>query len=252
LVAICSTAFAISGASNLNGNYEYVVEGKGRLILDDGGKIVGTIKPDEDIKKLGFQDNAKKKIKGIEDGLAIRRRALAKVKLDVKYQIIKGAKEVNLTAYISDIELVRRVIGKEEPSASEILDATVYSPNICCGNVYAGHIFLTKETGRVEVGKIVFGCGQCLILYAGDFDGDCNPELGFRPVVLSAPEPKECCYFERPCNNHRPSPCNPCGGQNVNVDVNVHVSTSTSYNDCVRYSGCDGGRRPRNSCNSCD
>ena len=255
IVLVCSCALAISGASDLKGTYEYVVQGKGMLILDSGGKIVGTIKPDEDCLRLGFQDNAKKKIRGIEDGMAVRRRALAKVKLDARYQIIKGAKEVKLNICISDFETVKEIIGKEEPTATEILDATVFSPGICCGTVYAGHIFLTKETGRFEVGKITFGCGQCLILYAGDFDGDCDLELGFRPVVLSEPEPKDCGPCERPCARpcdrpcygYRPGNCgNSCGGQNVNVHVDVSVSSSGG---CFGYSGSHNrGGRCRSSC----
>ncbi len=241
LVLACfGTAYAITGNDCEREDVEFQESGTAVFILDNAGKICGTLKPCEDIGKLGFQHSNKSNPQGLEDGKAIRRRKLARVRLDEELQVIKGGTALNITVILTDMETVEEIVG-EELTVQNIIDATIYSPNLACdSNTVAAHIFLTRKTNRFQVGTVKFCNGKCLKLYAGNFDCDCDLELGFTAVALEEPEPvcnvQPQCPPKPPCPAIPCTPCTPC--VNVTTTTTTSVTTTTTTTTTVGSGSC--------------
>ena len=231
-LSLCAQAFAISGSTEYNCEAEYVETGVATFLLDSNGRIAGVLKPNEELKKLGFQ-NAKRILKkNLEDGKAIRRRAYVRISLDEDLKVIKGGKDLEITLILTNYELVESLLG-EDFLIDDVIDATIYSPDACSCKPHGAHIFLPQGSGREKVGKIIFKCGGCLDLYVGDFDGDCELEFGFRAVALPAPEEEVPGCIEPP--DHCGPPCQPpC----PTVVVTTTVTTTTTTTVTVGSQGC--------------
>ena len=223
MITVVTSAYAITGAEDDCDGIEFCETGVATFILDDARKICGVLKPNEELKKVGFQKPKNGAPTGLQDGKAIRRRVFARVNLDEDLYIVKGGKELEVTIYLTDYDLVEEIIG--DVTVENIIDATVYSPNLYCEKTYAAHMFLGQNTKRVKVGWVSFKCGKCIDLYAGHFFGDCSMQLGFTAVALKPVE--EC--TEPPCIPPCPPPCHPpcCQCQTCMPQVTVTTTTVT-------------------------
>lgn len=247
LIVSCTTAYAITGYGSAQSDVEFRETGIATFILDNSGKIVGALKPDEDLKKLGFQNCKKSGPTNLEDGKALRRRAYARVILDENYKVIEGGKNIEVTIVLTNYYLVAQILG-DEFTVADIIDATIYSPNLDACNTRAAHMFLPQGSDRVKVGRVIFKCGKCLDLYVGNFDCDCDLELGFRAVVQKEPEKVPGC-IEPPnhCGPIKPA-CNPCGPSVVvttNTEVTTTVVTTVDTTTTTIVTGNDCGHGPK-------
>ncbi|MBR6252520.1 MAG: hypothetical protein IKR04_01575 [Clostridia bacterium] len=234
-LCLCTSAFAISGSDNYGCDAEYVEKGYATFLLDNSGRIAGVLKPNEEIKKLGFQSPSKLAAKYLEDGKAIRRRAFVRIGLDEDFKVIKGGKDIEITLVLYDYDVVASILG-DNFLVDDVIDATIYSPNPCSCKPYGAHMFLQQSVRGEKVGKVVFKCGNCLDLYVGDFDGDCDLELGFRAVAQKAPEeevpgciePPDHCGPCRPCHPGCPHMC-----ITTTTDVTTVVTTTVTTTTTV-------------------
>ena len=226
-ICLCTSAFAISGSGSYDCEGEYVEKGVATFLLDNSGRIAGVLKPNEGLKKLGFQHASKLSAKYLEDGKAIRRRAFIRIGLDEDFKVIKGGKDIEITLVITNYDLVASILG-EGFLVDDVIDATIYSPNPCSCKPYGAHMFMPQGSGREYVGKVIFKCGNCLDIYVGDFDGDCELEIGFRAVPLK-PEPEK----EIPGCIEPPDHCGPCrpchpGCPHMTITTTTDVTTVTT------------------------
>ena len=242
-VLTCTSAFAISGSECAKEEIEYRETGIATFLLDSSGNIIGALKPDEKIGTLNFQKCRRSSPANIKDGQAQRRRKFTRVVLDDDFKVVKGGSCIEVTITLTDLETVEEILG-EEFTVADIIDATIYSPNITCANVKAAHMFMPQGSQRQLVGSIAFKNGTCLGLYAGYFKNGCQLDLGFRPLKVEAPEPKPC----TPCQPCDPCPHNPCIPQcperpqpccpDVNVCTTTVVTTTVTTSTCVSTGGC--------------
>lgn len=235
ILCLCTSAFAITGSNKYDCDAEYVEKGVATFLLDSSGRIAGVLKPGEELKKIGFQNSKKLAAKYLEEGKAIRRRAYVRIGLDNDFRVIKGGKDIEITLVITNYDLVASILG-DDFLVDDVIDATIFSPDPCSCQPYGAHMFLPQGTGREKVGKIIFNCGNCLDLYVGDWDGDCELELGFRAVALKPEpecekvpgciEPPDHCGPCRPCHPGCPHMC-VTTTTNVTTVVNTTVTTTT-------------------------
>ena len=238
-ICLCTCCLAIGNSDNYDcDNVEYKETGIATFLMDNAGRLSGVLKPQEDIKKLGFQTPKRNVPKDLEDGKAIRRHAYVRVCLNDELKVIKGGKDVKATLILTNLKLVESLLG-ENFSIRDVVDATIYSPDICSCKPHAAHMFLPQNSGRENVGKIIFECGGYLDLYVGDFDKDCELELGFRAVAVkgeSCPQQVEGCIEPQdPCG----SPCLPVC-PNINITTTTTVTTTT--NTTITF---NGGCKPK-------
>ena len=235
LLCLIPSALAITGSECDRDDVEFRETGEAIFLLDENGRVCGVLKPNEDLKKVGFQNSKHSSPRGLEDGKALRRRVFVRVNLDDELKVIKGGRKLQVTITLTNADLVREVVG-EELTVESIIDATIYSPNLYCDKPYAAHMFLPQGSGRELVGTVSFCNGTCLKLYVGNFDCDCELELGFTAVANKAPAPKK---QETPCQPQQPCqpqpPCNPC--VTVTTTTTTEVTTTTTTTTTVG-SGC--------------
>lgn len=243
LLFTCSTALAITGTDCYENDYEYCETSVATFLLDNSGRIVGVLRPEEELKKVGYQHTTHKSPTNIENGKATRRRVFAKVTLDDNYEVIKGGTDLEVTITLTNYDLVAEVIGYDFTN-NDIIDATIYSPCLKGCGTYASHMFLPQGSGRVRVGTVKFKSGKCLALYVGNFDGDCDLELGFTAEpVKEEPVCEPPCHPCPPCTppcHHHPQCGTPCT-QPVTVTTTTvtEVTTVTTTTTTVGGYGCN-------------
>lgn len=229
LLCTITPAFAITGNDcHSDCDEEYRDTGCAVFLLDSRGKIIGALKPCEDLKILSMQNSKKKSPTGLQNGRAIRRRAFTRVHLDNDYKVIGGGKKLEVTVVLSNLALVQEILG-DDFTVADIIDATIYSPNMDCANAYATHMFLPKGSNRVRVGTIYFKSGSYLALYAGNFDYDCDLELGFTAEAVPEPEEKIPGCIEPPDHQGPCCPCHPgCPHWTITTTTTVTVITTVT------------------------
>ncbi len=238
MTTLVTSAYAITGADDACDDVEFCETDVATFILDDARKICGVLRPNEELKKVGFQSPSNGVPRGLEDGKAIRRRVFARVNLDDDFRISKGGKNLEVTVTLIDYDLVEEIVG--DVTVQNIIDATIYSPDICSCKPHAAHIFLNVNTGRVKVGWVTFKCGKILDLYAGHFFDDCSMQLGFTAKAVEVKE--ECiepCVPCIPCTPCVPCvPCVPCIPEvTVTTTTTTEVVTTTTTTTTIG-SGC--------------
>lgn len=187
LLLSITTAQAIRGESLCEG----AITGEAVFLLDNSGRILGALAPDEDQLTLrSFQHSARTSPIRIREDQCLRWHAWTPVRLDDQRRVIDGGTTLTIAVQLSDPETVLSIAG--ELTAAAIIDATIYSPNLCAETPRAAHIFLPAKARERQVGKIIFRDGAVLALYVGDFDGDGSPDLGFRALVLAVSDGCHC------------------------------------------------------------
>ncbi|MBQ9267528.1 MAG: hypothetical protein IJ217_04545 [Clostridia bacterium] len=194
LAALLMLVVALVSTSAFAGNCgSYVFSGEATFILDNSGKPIGIKSVSESVEQLGYQSSKVKYPKGIEANGIIRRKALAKVSLQDE-EIVLGGTKLCVTVSIDPdkVELVEMAAG--ELSVQNIINATIYYRGLCDVNSLAGHRFIPSTMGRIPVGTVTFKNGQSVTLFAGDWDCDCELELGFAPgfIKYTTKESSEC------------------------------------------------------------
>ena len=217
LLLSCTSAFAITGDVCPEEAIEFRETGIATFILDNSGRIVGALYPDEKLGTLDFQHSRRHSPTYISFGQTLRRRKFARVELDDSYRITKGGTQLEVTITLTDLEAVEDIIG-EDVSVENIIDATIYSPNLTCANVKAAHMFMPQDSLRRLVGTIAFKDGSCLGIYVGHFRDSVQMDLGFR-ALKTKPKATVC----QPCPViYCPTVCVPT------VNVTTQVTTSTT------------------------
>ena len=189
LTALPSTTFAIKGTDSCN--YDFIETGQACFLLYQNGRLFGAISPDEDMGTTAMQTTSYLSPAWIREGCSLRRHNWTQVKLDENHKIACGGINLRVTIILTDVLAVQSVV--EDMTVANIIDATIYSPNISYPTPKAAHMFLTNRNRDRQVGEVIFANGTVLALYIGDFDGDGAPDLGFKPLVLSSPEENDTC-----------------------------------------------------------
>lgn len=232
LILTCSTAGAIKGASNCT--YEYIESGTATFVLYENARIIGALSPDEDTPTVAIQHACTASPAWIQSQQALRVHCWAKVRLDEELRIVEGGTKLNITILLTDRAAVEAIAG--ELTVENIIDATVYSPNLCAGTPKAAHMFLKPLNRERQVGVIIFASGAELALWMGDFDGDGERDLGFVALVREVEKPK-------PAETPKPTatPCQQTQGKSccrktVSISLQVCVKVCVSVN--VGIGGC--------------
>ena len=251
LVGVVTTAGAVTqGCNPCDDEAVYRETSVETFLVDNSGRLTGTIEPCEDLKLVGFQSTTKKAPVNIEDGMAVRRRVKVRVELDDELYVIKGGKDLEVTITIDEVELVESILG-EGFTNKDIVDATIYCPETPCGKNYAAHIFLKQKVREAKVGYITFANCKRLNIYAGDFFGTGCLVLGFRAKPLS-PEP-ECTVppcqqptCQPPCQQPPcQQPCQPaCPDVTVTTTTTTVVTSTTTVNVDINSGSCNTGHKP--------
>ena len=246
LLCTMTSAFAITG-NDCGEPVEFEETGIATFILDDSSRIVGALYHDEKLGKLDYQHGKRTSPTYINDGRTLRRRKWARVNLDENNYVTRGGTQLEVTVIITRMDLVERVI-EDEISVASVIDHTIYAPclNPPCGKVYAAHMFMPADSGRIKVGVVKFANEKCLDLFVGYFDDDDQLDLGFTATKTTTKAPAQCvpctpcvpCYPVAPCYN----PCytprySPCSSVNTTTSVVVNTTTSTSVSSAFGWCG---------------
>lgn len=174
------TAFAIQTNACCE-NYT-TVAGNATFLVYENGRILGALSPTEDIPNVQYQETTYTSPVWICRGESLRVHAWTRVTLDDMLHVVHGGTSMYVTIVITDKETVEHIIGCEATTEA-IIDATIYSPNVCSPYVWAAHIFFPRKLREWQVGTIYFADGSALALWCGDWNGDGAQELGYTPLV---------------------------------------------------------------------
>lgn len=192
------TALAIKGASNCL--YEYGETGEAIFLLYENGRIHGALSPTEELQTVAAQRTACTSPAWIQGREALRCHAWAKVRLDENLKIIEGGTKLTVTILITDLAAVQDILG-ETFTVADIVDATIYSPDLCAPMPRAAHMFLSPRVREKSVGVIVFANGAELAIWCGDWDGDGARDLGFVALVRESTSCAGCTCGKCNCKN---------------------------------------------------
>ncbi len=197
-----------------------VYSGASWWALAENQLVVGIKSLEELGSVLPMQTAGKPYIRGNVDNGLIREKGMLRAVIG---GVACGLTKVDIavrikTEYISLVEsIVARRLEGVDMSANSV---------IACSQWWAGetvgHIFFTASAARIAVGVVSVNGGQDVIqLYAGDFDGDGAPELGFAAgwMVKEPPKAPE----QRPGKECTPCNRKPCGkgGGGICVQINI-------------------------------
>lgn len=176
----CQMAFAVQTNAHCE-NY-ITVSGDATFLVYENGRILGALSPTEDIPVVPYQETTHAYPVWIRQNEALRAHAWTRVTLDEDFYVIHGGTNMHVTIVITDKETVESIIGCEAATEA-IIDATIYSPDVCSPSACAAHMFFPRKLREWQVGTIYFANGSALGLWCGDWDGDGVKELGYVPLV---------------------------------------------------------------------
>ena len=177
--------------------------GEAWFALTSENRVIGKISPFENQPILPACPPQKPYIGGCMDNGLIREKGSMTTMTDLNGAVF-GLKSVHVSIQIQQehIGLVESIVHSrlevDEITANSIIAASMWwQKNTVC------HIFFLPSASRVWVGTVTVNNGKAIIgLYAGDFNGDGIPEIGFtagscpkseptpEPVPDPAPAPK--------------------------------------------------------------
>lgn len=164
--------------------------GSAWFALTSENRVIGKISPFENQPILPACPPEKPFIGGCVDNGLIRAKGSMCTLTDLN-GIVFGLKSVSVSIqiqqeHISLVEsIVRNRLEVDEITANSIIAASMWwqETTVC-------HIFFLPSASRVQVGTVTVNNGKAVILlYAGDFNGDGIPEIGFTAGSCPAPEP---------------------------------------------------------------
>lgn len=203
-----------------------------KMIISSEGRIVGIKAPNIVEESMGFQNWDKTVIGGfLENGL-VRRKGVARVAAYSSGELYAGFTNIPVTVEVTNVAAVEVILGisREYLTAEAVVEGTMYV--LPCG-LFAGHRFFVSSASKFVVAKVYFNCGRnYAYIFAGDWDGDGELELGFQTGYQ---------VYEQTCTPCPRCHCWPCFCGYIHVDVDVHVDIHYSYSYGYSYGGCYGG-----------
>lgn len=164
--------------------------GSAWFALTSENRVIGKISPFENHPILPACPPEKPFIGGCVDNGLIRAKGSMTTLTDLNGTVF-GLKSVSVSIqiqkeYIALVEsIVRNRLEVDEITANSIIAASMWwqETTVC-------HIFFLPSASRVPIGTVTVNNGKAVILlYAGDFNGDGIPEIGFTAGSCPAPEP---------------------------------------------------------------
>jgi hypothetical protein len=202
--------------------------GEAWFALSSGNRIIGKTGPFEDHPVLPACPPALAYIGGCADNGVIREKGSMALLYDVT-GMPYGLKSVHVSVtvsqeYVSFVEsIVRDRLDTNAVTANSIIASTMWwSENTVC------HIFFLPSSPRIHVGTVTVNkCKSSIALYAGDFNGDGIPELGFTAGSCPTPEPTP-----EPTPDPAPEKKPECSGQKTCVK-NYYTTNIIQINNQV-------------------
>lgn len=164
--------------------------GSAWFALTSENRVIGKISPFENQPILPACPPEKPFIGGCVDNGLIRAKGSMTTMTDLN-GIVFGLKSVSVSIQIQQehIALVESIV-RNRLEVDEITANSIIAASMWWQDTTVCHIFFLPSASRVQVGSVTVNNGKAIILlYAGDFNGDGIPEIGFAAGSCPAPEP---------------------------------------------------------------